>query len=1524
MEEIDSNIDNTEQKPEKKSLPKRLLKILLYVVLALIGLNLLLYILLSIPAVQQKAADFAVGELKKTLKTEVKIDELRLSLFNRATLKGVYVEDQAKDTLLYAKSLEASLSPWELVKSKKLAITGITLDNFLINVNKKDSVSDFNFQFIIDAFSSEDTTKTDTTKSALVIVIEDVNLTDGRLNYDILSDTITPGIFNASHISLQDFTANIDLTSIDPDRFDISLNKLSVKEASGIEIKNLEGHLFSEGAQLWVDGLALTLPESHLITDKVRYNLSSNEFEINTSDTRISPKDLVAFLPNLKFLDKELTLNTGIKGTLPSISIDSVDIAYGKDFILKGSAFLENYERYANSNLDIHLKHVKATPTAIESFARLGDSTFISPDILKDLGELYLKGQLTGQLDQFKLDLESWNKLGVLNLLASGKVDSSFTNFDVAAGVKTRNFNLGKLLGGDSGLDKLTAHANVKALQDTKTPLTAQARGMIDAIGFNKDTLDNISFIGHYNAKDMGISAKTGWKTGIISVDASMSQAKVPDIDVHLEVDSLYIDRFYKNENWTNPRLSLSLNGKIKGLDIDQMEGEVFIDSLQFKDDYFNFNPGKFSLTMERKSEEDKFIKLESSLLSAAIRGQYTFMALADEFSVLMYDYLPAVFPQPDKKLFNKKRENNFMFSVTAKNTEELGKILGLPVDVIKPATISGQVNTIDKRIQMAGEMPHLRFNGQDIEGSAINISNGDSTFNIMARSKVLVEKGDYDINLIVNGKSNSMRSSISLFSGDTNLNIKGAINTNAEFSRSEEKELISQLNILPTSVLIDKLTLKILPAEVINIGKRTQIDNFGIAVNDKKYFGVDGAISPLESDTLKAYFNHAEIGDLLEAFDMKDIKACLHGDILLTNILESPELYTEGLEIADIVVFNDTLGTVNLDSQWNNDFGGAFLYAALEKGEDILSEIDGVIYTNQDSLDLQVRLIEMPLQWMEPFFTGTLNKLGGTISTNIMIEGSTKSPKLRGFLGFNDTQVGIDYTNVTYTISDTIMINPDKIGFDNLTLKDSKGNTAKVNASVTHKNFENMKYSLNMQMNKLMVLNTEHRTDSLFYGRVFASGSVRISGDDKGIDMNMQIKNDKDSKLNILLPQHSEASDYKSVVYINVPEEKLKAEAQKAAKAAENKTLPLKLSVKLDVNPDVALGVVINPATGDGMQAKGRGTINFNYNMQTENMTTYGDYTLTEGYVKLNLQNIKTLQFNIKEGSKLYFTGDPLSTQFDITAYRKVRADLKSLDASFDNNNYPAKVDVDCILDISGDIDEMDLGYNINLPNAEDDVRAKVNSYISTDEQRTLQFASLVAMGTFYSNMKQSGGNFGNSLWTGLASNALSSGLSALVGNMLGNEWQIGANVEAHDSSLSDMDMTVNVSRKFLDDRLHIKTNLGYRTNQSTTSDNSFIGDFEAEYRLNSLWTLRAYNQTNDQFYRQAPYTQGVGIVYSKEATSLRRLFQSFRPRRLRSNENQDEKKETTLPSDSINTNERNLPLVEKGDKKDTEGEKE
>ena len=626
------------------------------------------------------------------------------------------------------------------------------------------------------------------------------------------------------------------------------------------------------------------------------------------------------------------------------------------------------------------------------------------------------------------------------------------------------------------------------------------------------------------------------------------------------------------------------------------------------------------------------------------------------------------------------------------------------------------------------------------------------------------------------------------------------------------------------------------------------------------------------------SFFN-AHLGDIFEAFDIKNVSAIADGDIRVMNLLGTPELYTNNMSLSNIIIFNDTLGDLSIKSRWSEEVGAIGLQADLQKVGS-KSQLLGWVYPARDSLDLKLNLDRLDIGWVQPFVADMLNRASGSISTGLNIRGRISAPLVDGWLGVNDAYVGIDYTNVTYHISDTIQIEPNKIGFDNLVVEDSYKNKATVNALVTHKNFEDMRYSLDMNLNNLLVLNTAGRTDSLFYGKVFASGTVNVNGSDELIDLKMKIRNGRNSVLNVQIPQTSQAAVYQSIVYINVPEQNnldnIVTEIQK--------TLPLRLSVDLTVTPDFQMGVIINPLTGDAMQVKGSGLIKFSYDMRSEAMNAFGDYTVSDGFVRLRLQNIKTLEFKIREGSRLVFNGDPLKTNFDITAYRRVRADLTTLDRSFgEDPNNPSRVNVDCELIIKGNMDKMDVSYNITLPDATDETRQRVRSLIATDNQKTIQFAFLVATGSFHSEGSSVGGNMADGILTSVASSALSNGLNALLGNALGDKWAIGTNISSNDGSFSDMDMTVSLSRKFLEDKLEFNSNVGYRTDQSN-ADNSFIGDFDIAYALTRNIKAKVFNRTNERLYRQAPTTQGIGLVYTKEAKRMKELFQVFKKRKKRS----------------------------------------
>ena len=159
-------------------------------IVSIILINIILYITLSIPAIQKKAADIAVDKLKPIIGTELTLDGIRIRLFNTVELKGLYVEDLQQDTLLDVERIAVRIHALELLKNR-ISVQKAGLENFVANVHRATPDDPFNFQFIIDAFATEKDT-TVVKESKWRITAHDVILKNGTLRYNILSAPHTP------------------------------------------------------------------------------------------------------------------------------------------------------------------------------------------------------------------------------------------------------------------------------------------------------------------------------------------------------------------------------------------------------------------------------------------------------------------------------------------------------------------------------------------------------------------------------------------------------------------------------------------------------------------------------------------------------------------------------------------------------------------------------------------------------------------------------------------------------------------------------------------------------------------------------------------------------------------------------------------------------------------------------------------------------------------------------------------------------------------------------------------------------------------------------------------------------------------------------------------------------------------------------------------------------------------------------------------------------------------------------------
>jgi len=138
---------------------KKTLKVLAWIIGSLIFLVILVLILIQIPAVQNFAKNKAVAYLQKKIGTKVSIDRLSISFPKEIVLKGVYFEDQKKDTLLYGKEIRVDIALFKLL-SHKVDVNYFELNGIKTHIYRNKPDSAFNFDYITKAFVGSDTTTT--------------------------------------------------------------------------------------------------------------------------------------------------------------------------------------------------------------------------------------------------------------------------------------------------------------------------------------------------------------------------------------------------------------------------------------------------------------------------------------------------------------------------------------------------------------------------------------------------------------------------------------------------------------------------------------------------------------------------------------------------------------------------------------------------------------------------------------------------------------------------------------------------------------------------------------------------------------------------------------------------------------------------------------------------------------------------------------------------------------------------------------------------------------------------------------------------------------------------------------------------------------------------------------------------------------------------------------------------------------------------------------------------------------------
>jgi hypothetical protein len=519
--------------------------------------------------------------------------------------------------------------------------------------------------------------------------------------------------------------------------------------------------------------------------------------------------------------------------------------------------------------------------------------------------------------------------------------------------------------------------------------------------------------------------------------------------------------------------------------------------------------------------------------------------------------------------------------------------------------------------------------------------------------------------------------------------------------------------------------------------------------------------------------------------------------------------------------------------------------------------------------MNFRLELMNLRLEAFSTFLDEYISDIKGVASGSYVIGGSVNKPTLHGELKLMRTECRVNYLNTRYSFSHSFRFNPGRILFENVIVYDSLGNKAFANGVITHSNLADFNFNLMLSANNFICLNTNRYQNQVFYGTGIVSGDVRFYGPPEDFHIDADLQTSDNSNIVIPLNNSFTVTENDFVIFRNTGEEE---EEQVQEYNVDLQGLNLDFSIGINNRAEL---MIYLPGNMGNISSRGYGDINFTIDPRGE-FRIFGDYNFLGGTFFFSLQNLINRRFQILQGGSINFSGNPYNAEVDLKALYRLKTTLSGLGASISPEFEGQRVNVNAYLGLRGILANPDIHFSIDFPNVADEVKSTIYAVLDTNDVVLMnqQMVSLLLMNNF--SYASSSTNMSASSF-----NIISSQLSNWL-SQISRDFDIGINYIAGDEMNQD-ELEVALSTQFFDNRLIIDGNVGVlttgdenRTSQQQASN--IVGDVNIEYKLtpDGRIRLRAFNRSNNintlEYY--APYTQGVGIFYTKEFDRFGDLF--------------------------------------------------
>ncbi|MBQ9296123.1 MAG: translocation/assembly module TamB domain-containing protein [Paludibacteraceae bacterium] len=1175
---------------------KRFLYILSVLLVSVLLVCMMILAALSSDRVETAAVQLATEELSRALGTHAKVGAVEYRFPARLAIRDIYIEDQQQDTLAFLEEVYAHFRPLSL-RDGEIRFSHVRVAGGVAKIYRKGNEhdGDWNYQFLVDAFRSQNTPKENSPLRSL-IAVEDIRLDSLRIAYADYTLLLPKARMDLHQLTDQTVDAEIRemLLSI------VKHNEQDSTTAdSRLDVLTMQAHVQLTDSVLKVPTLSAQLPHSRLDLSGIEITYPANDtlylsnsvqemiFAAQLHEASIVPSDLQLFIPQLAGLNREVCMTGKVTGSLDSLQADNLSLTYNNQQVFIGDVSLIGLTNLNNTYLRANFQDVHTNAAMLQDMlSQLYQRPIRLPKETYRFGDVHYRGLAEGKLHDLTLHGAFRTAIGTITTDGKIKSDSLFENMEYDAQVVGKKLRLGKLIG-------------YAPLQ--KATLDIRSQGHINNGRVSGDVQAHTRQLTYngYSYQDMHINGRyepQRYSGDIYINDPHLYMAFNGTVDLHehnpeinFDLDCRHFDStplfLAKDGKPLESRFKLAID--MEGSDPDRMSGYMVLDSLFLATSRDSVLMQQLTLLVSADGEYDKSISLKSDYLTAEIDGTMRYRDLFPAMQAMLHHYIPTAIPAPKRKW----QDVYVSLQADGKRLRDLQKLYTAPVTLSDHPTLRAMV-----QIPRIGEpQVFMRFFAPGVRAGNTPLHDLRVEMNTVDTLRHTNEPGS-GLALSVSAEAHQMRTVLSTLAFrdtllthitlrqqtaiDTQLpegwreltprqlqralsdlsfrerqhalltaqragTYGGDVHLVTHFSQYNKRPLVD-LHIRPSTLLLRDSVYRIGESHITYCAADTSVsvDHF-LFDGGGQHLIAHGIASPRKADTLAVDLKKINAGYVVPFFlPVQTImfNGLLSGQAQIAGAMKQPAIEAQ-VHVDSMGLNNCWFGDAEVDlhiypKRHTNE--GLLppqlqFHAEVDRPTRHVVSLDGeAIFDGSGKWKLDMDADSVPLAFVNHWTSSVLTDLDGNASGKVVVGGRKGLTYVLLRAVAQNGAFTLPWTGGRYIIpNDSIVMDTTAIIFPEVHAQDIEGNPVGVVGAIYHDQFKDFQLDLHVDVDNALAFDKPDKEGELLQGRVYATGHVDVTGKEDDILVTADARTSGKSRFRLSLDNTSNAYESNFIHFV-------------------------------------------------------------------------------------------------------------------------------------------------------------------------------------------------------------------------------------------------------------------------------------------------------------------------------------------------------------------------------------------------------